>query len=311
MSLRIVYGTAGTGKSTYLFQEIQEKLKQKKQENIKVITPEQFSFTLEKKLLDFAPSSSVLSAEVITFNRMAYRILEEVGGKTKKHLTKSGRVMLLDEILLSQKNDFTFLGKTDENIEMIGTQITELKKHQVSVDTLKEITKNTQDVYLQKKLQDIYKIYETYTARVQNQYIDENDNLTILAEKLEQSSQFQNCDIYLDEFVGFTLQEYHILRKLLKLSKRVTVTVCADNLEGDTNPDHDSFYANKQTAARLMKIAREEKIEIEEAINLNETDLKELSNSKEKDVISKKRKVQNARTKTPSRKYGGSLLSQI
>ena len=270
MSLRIVYGTAGTGKSTYLFQEIQEKLKQKKQENIKVITPEQFSFTLEKKLLDFAPSSSVLSAEVITFNRMAYRILEEVGGKTKKHLTKSGRVMLLDEILLSQKNDFTFLGKTDENIEMIGTQITELKKHQVSVDTLKEITKNTQDVYLQKKLQDIYKIYETYTARVQNQYIDENDNLTILAENLEQSSQFQNCDIYLDEFVGFTLQEYHILRKLLKFSKRVTVTVCADNLEENTNPDHDSFYANKQTAARLMKIAREENIFIEEPIHLEE-----------------------------------------
>ena len=183
MSLRIIYGTAGTGKSTYLFQEIQEKLKQKGQENIKVITPEQFSFTLEKKLLEFAPASSVLSAEVITFNRMAYRILEEVGGKTKKHLTKSGRVMLLDEILLSQKNDFTFLGKTDENIDMIATQITELKKHHVSTEALKEITQNTQDVYLQKKLQDIYKIYETYTTRIQNQYIDENDNLTILAEK--------------------------------------------------------------------------------------------------------------------------------
>ena len=51
--------------------EIQEKLKQKQVENIKIITPEQFSFTLEKKLLEFAPTSSVLSAEVITFNRMA------------------------------------------------------------------------------------------------------------------------------------------------------------------------------------------------------------------------------------------------
>ena len=286
MSLRIIYGTAGTGKSTYLFQEIQEKLKQKGQENIKVITPEQFSFTLEKKLLEFAPSSSVLSAEVITFNRMAYRILEEVGGKTKKHLTKSGRVMLLDEILFSQKNDFTFLGKTDENIDMIATQITELKKHHVSTEALREIAQNTPDVYLQKKLQDIYKIYETYTTRIQNQYIDENDNLTILAEKLEQSSQFQNCDIYLDEFVGFTLQEYHILRELLKISKTITVTVCADNLDENTNPDHDSFYANKQTVARLMKIAREENVKVEEPINLNE-----VSTSKEQDVISKKREI--------------------
>lgn len=273
MSLRIIYGTAGTGKSTYMFQEIQEKSKQKKQEKIKIITPEQFSFTAEKKLLDFAPSNSVLSAEVITFNRMAYRILEEVGGKTKKHLTKSGRVMLLDEILLSQKNDFTFLGKTDENIDMIATQITELKKHQVSVDTLREITQSTQDVYLQKKLQDIYKIYEAYTTRVQNQYIDENDNLTILAERLEQSSQFQDSDIYLDEFVGFTLQEYNILRKLMKISKTVTVTVCADNLDENTNPDHDIFYANKQTVARLMKIAREENVIVEESICLKSEEL--------------------------------------
>ena len=286
MSLRIIYGTAGTGKSTYLFQEIQEKLKQKGQENIKVITPEQFSFTLEKKLLEFAPSSSVLSAEVITFNRMAYRILEEVGGKTKKHLTKSGRVMLLDEILLSQKNDFTFLGKTDENIDMIATQITELKKHHVSTEALREISQNTPDVYLQKKLQDIYKIYETYTTRIQNQYIDENDNLTILAEKLEESEKFQNCDIYLDEFVGFTLQEYQILRELMKISKTITVTVCADNLNESTNPDHDSFYANKQTVARLMKIAREENVKVEEPINLNE-----VSASKEQDIISKKREI--------------------
>lgn len=286
MSLRIIYGTAGTGKSTYLFQEIQEKLKQKGQENIRVITPEQFSFTLEKKLLEFAPASSVLSAEVISFNRMAYRILEEVGGKTKKHLTKSGRVMLLDEILLSQKNDFTFLGKTDENIDMIATQITELKKHHVSTEALKEITQNTQDVYLQKKLKDIYKIYETYTTRIQNQYIDENDNLTILAEKLEESEQFQNCDIYLDEFVGFTLQEYRILRELMKISKTITITVCADNLDENTNPDHDSFYANKQTVAKLMKIAREENVKVEEPINLNE-----VSTSKEKDVISKKREI--------------------
>lgn len=286
MSLRIIYGTAGTGKSTYLFQEIQEKLKQKGQENIKVITPEQFSFTLEKKLLEFAPASSVLSAEVITFNRMAYRILEEVGGKTKEHLTKSGRVMLLDEILLSQKNDFTFLGKTDENIDMIATQITELKKHHVSTEALREISQNTPDVYLQKKLQDIYKIYETYTTRIQNQYIDENDNLTILAEKLEESEKFQNCDIYLDEFVGFTLQEYQILRELMKISKTITVTVCADNLNESTNPDHDSFYANKQTVARLMKIAREENVKVEESINLNE-----VSASKEQDVISKKREI--------------------
>lgn len=291
MGLRIIYGTAGAGKSTYIFKEIQEKLNKQYKANkeksdtsnvkvnsadikisnapIKIITPEQFSFTAEQKLLEFAPSNSVLTAEVITFNRMAYRILEEVGGKTRKHLSTSGRAMLLDDILLTHKNDFTFLGKTDENVDMIARQLTELKKHNVSINNLKEITDKMQDTYLKKKLQDVYNIYEAYTSRIQEQYIDENDGLTILAEKLDASSQFKNCDIYLDEFVGFTLQEYAILRKLMKYSKNVTVTICADNLDNTTNPGQDIFYSNKQTAARLMEIAREENIKIEEPINLN------------------------------------------
>lgn len=268
MALQIIHGTAGTGKSTYLLKQIQEKLKLSNNP-VKIITPEQFSFTLEQKLLDFAPSNSVLTAEVITFNRMAYRILEEVGGKTKKHLSKSGRAMLLDDILLTQKNDFTFLGKTDENVDMIATQLTELKKHKICLNDIKKVTNNLQDVYLKKKLQDIYNIYDTYTTRIQNQYIDENDGLTILAENLDYSAQFKNCDIYLDEFVGFTLQEYSVLRKLLKYSNNLTITICADNLNDNTNPDQDIFYANKQTAIRLMKIAQEEGIKIEKPICLN------------------------------------------
>lgn len=289
MSLRIIYGTAGTGKSTYMLKQIQEKLEKnasntvdafintaqnseienKEESLIKIITPEQFSFTLEQKLLEFSHCNSVLTAEVVTFNRMAYRILEEVGGKTKNHLSSSGRAMLLDDILLTQKNDFTFLGKTDENVDMIATQLTELKKHNVKLDTLKQITNDTKDNYLKKKLQDVYKIYEAYTKKIENGYIDENDGLTILAEKIDESLQFKDCDIYLDEFAGFTLQEYEIIRKLMKQSKSITVTICADNLDLNTNQEQDLFYANKQTAKRLMKIAKEENIKIEEPINLN------------------------------------------
>ena len=49
MALNVVYGKAGSGKSTYLFDYIKSNLNKEK---IYVITPEQFSFTAEKKLLE-------------------------------------------------------------------------------------------------------------------------------------------------------------------------------------------------------------------------------------------------------------------
>ena len=49
MKLNLVYGKAGRGKSTYLYEKIKEKIAL--EQKIYIITPEQFSFTAEKKLL--------------------------------------------------------------------------------------------------------------------------------------------------------------------------------------------------------------------------------------------------------------------
>lgn len=76
MSLRLIYGVAGTGKSTFCFDEIKTRIKEKSK--IYIITPEQFSFVTEQKLIDSLESKASINAEVLTFNRMAYRVKSEV-----------------------------------------------------------------------------------------------------------------------------------------------------------------------------------------------------------------------------------------
>ena len=98
MSLRIIYGKSGTGKSTYICNEIAEKIKNGNRK-IYIITPEQFSFTAEKKLLDALDTSSVIQADVLTFNRMAYRVIKETGNKNLSNLSLTGKSMLIYNIL--------------------------------------------------------------------------------------------------------------------------------------------------------------------------------------------------------------------
>ena len=50
---------------------------------ILIITPEQFSFTAEKKLMEAIETEAVFNAEVVTFSRMAYRVIQEIGGRTE------------------------------------------------------------------------------------------------------------------------------------------------------------------------------------------------------------------------------------
>lgn len=267
MGLRIVYGKLGSGKSEYCFSEIAELVK--KDEKIYMITPEQFSFTAEKKLMQAIDNKAVVNAEVITLSRMANRVIEEVGGVKNKHLSKCGKAMLIYSILFSNKKNLKFLGKSDENIDLCIRSITELKQHGVTIEALKEQSKNSEDIYFKTKLQDIIQIYENFEEKISNKYLEETDLLTILAENLRKTDIVKNSIIYIDEFSGFTKQEYEVIKELIIQAKQVTITLPIDKLEIDTNPDTDIFYSNKVTLKKIKKLVTKNDLKLEEPVCLD------------------------------------------
>lgn len=147
-------------------------------------------------------------------------------------------------------------------MELVIDQIKELKKHMVTTDILENITSQTKNQYIKAKLEDIHTLYNAYEEKIKESYIDEDDVLTLLSSKLEDNNMFKDTIIYIDEFSGFTKQEYEIIRKLLRKAKEVNITICADDIE-EAKDLNDIFYTNKQTVSKLIKIAKEEKVAIE------------------------------------------------
>lgn len=266
MGLKIIYGKPGSGKSEYCFSEISNLIE--KEKKIFVITPEQFSFTAETKLMKAVNKKAVINAEVITLSRMAYRVLNEVGGITKTQVTKCGKAMLIYSILDSNKKNLEFLGKSDENIDLSMTAIEEFKKHGINVQQLKEEIEKTEDQYLKTKLKDMTLIYESFEKQIENKYIDDIDLLTILSKNLKYTDLVKDSIIYIDEFAGFTSQEYEVIKELAKQAKQVNITICVDNLELNTNPDIDIFYSNKITLTKILNLAKEIGVKLEEPIKL-------------------------------------------
>ena len=279
MSLRIIYGRAGTGKSEYCYREIAEKIKSDNQ--ILIITPEQFSFTAEKKLMEAIDTNAVFNAEVVTLSRMAYRVINEIGGRTETNLSKCGKAMLIYSILNNNKKELKLIGKNDENVDMLDTAITEFKKHGISIEQLKQEIDKQEDIYLKNKLTDLSLVYEGFENQLSGKYIDETDLLTILAENIENTDMFNNQYIYIDEFAGFTKQEYQIIEKLILVANQVTVTICIDELNIPKNPNTDIFYSNENTVNKLFEIAQNcgtkvEEIKLENKYRFKSNELKHL-----------------------------------
>ena len=269
MSLRIIYGKAGTGKSEYIYNEIKKLIDS--EQKIYIITPEQFSFTAETKLLDTLKSKSVMNAEVLTFKRMAYRVRSEIGGLTKTDLSSYGKAIIIYDILEKNKKELKFLGKSLKNVEVVTRLITELKAHSVNIKDIEKLIETEEDEYLKNKLKDINLIYNKFEDRIKDNFIDEDDILEVLEKQLPLTNMFNNTIIYIDEFVGFTPQEYKIIKRLLDVSKQVNITICTDSLIESKNKEIDIFYTNKKTVMKAINIANSSGINIDNPIFLNET----------------------------------------
>jgi len=81
---------------------------------------------------------------------------------------------------------------------------------------------------------------------------------------------FEDSIIYIDEFVGYTEQEYEIIKRLMKLAKQVNITVCTDSLKKSTNKETDIFSSNKETVEKITDIAKKQQVDIEPAVQLTE-----------------------------------------
>ncbi|MBR3133073.1 MAG: helicase-exonuclease AddAB subunit AddB [Clostridia bacterium] len=261
MSLRFVFGRSGTGKSEFIFNEIRDSDFDK----IFIIVPEQFSFSAETSLINSVGTGSVIKAEVLTLSRMAERVIFETVGGQKSNLSKIGRNMIIYNILDNNKNNLKFLGNPDKNLDVVSRTITEFKKHSITPEVIDSIeTKIDNNEYLKLKLDEIKNILELYRDKINRDYLDESDSLTLLAQNLSKTDMFDNSIIYIDEFSGFTTQEYDIIEELLKKAKQVTVNICSDDLENCE--EGELFYFNKITASKLIKRAKNANCKIEKPV---------------------------------------------
>lgn len=284
--LKIIYGKSGTGKSQKIYEDIKENLLNEK---IFLIVPEQSNLTTEQNLINYLNVKSLINCQILTLSRMAFRILEEQSKENRKTLTKSGKAMIIYDILKKEEKKLKFLGKSDRNVDIIINMITELKKHNIT----EEILGNTEilDEYTRLKIEDIKLIYQKYNDKIKENFIDENDILSIIAEKIKYSKMFENSLIYIDNFNGFTPQEYIVFEELLKASQNISVAVTADNLvAGDK--ELDLFYFNKIFAKKLIEIAKKNNKNIkldfcEKNLRINNEEL----NFLEKSLSSNKFKV--------------------
>lgn len=284
MSLRFIFGRGGSGKTTYCLEEISKQVVDDGTAPIILLVPEQYTFESEKRLSNHLKKDPYLRARVLSFKTLSNIVFSQVGGLTDININASGRSMLIYKALEGVSDDLKIFSKAASQNGFIGTiadMISELKQYSVSYESLENIAGEVQSDTLKLKLQDISKIYANYEKILHENYIDSQDLLASLADKIESCDYFNNAIIYIDEFTGFTPTQYRVIKSLLHKASEVNITLTLDNKLVKTYNKSDVFSRTKFTEEKLRKLCLDAGVRIKPEISLNATKIKRFEGNKE------------------------------
>lgn len=275
MALRFIVGTAGSGKTQLCMEEI---IKNQNNHNGRqiFIVPEQFTSQTERDLIAHSPQNAILSAEVLSFGRLAHQIFSKNGIGKKKPLGDIGKSMALQKILLNEKDNITFFKNTlDKNgfVEQLSLTISEFSQYYIDpAQLLYRAQSENLAMGVKEKLSDLAIIYQSYLNFLQKDYISADETLALLAKQLPTSKLFETTEIWLDGFYGFTPQEYSVIENLLKLSVRVTITLPMDEKSYIASflPPSAPFFEPYTAKNKLLSLAQENGLAVEDPVFLFE-----------------------------------------
>lgn len=75
MSLQFIMGNSGAGKSRYAYEKILAEAARHPEKNYLIVVPEQFTMQTQKELVSLHPAGGILNIDILSFQRLAYRIL--------------------------------------------------------------------------------------------------------------------------------------------------------------------------------------------------------------------------------------------
>ncbi|AEY66286.1 helicase-exonuclease AddAB subunit AddB [Clostridium sp. BNL1100] len=286
MSLQFIYGRAGSGKSFHCLNSIKTKQNKDINKKLVLLVPEQYTLQAERDLIKVLGTGGILNTEVLSFRRMAYRVMNEVGGITYPHIHPAGKSMIIYRILERLKEQFTIFHKSANCkgfVNTLSTLITELKRYNVRAESFDEVLEElTDDNYLLHKLKEIKLIYSEFDNMLESRYRDTDDELTLLASKLESTEMYNQSEIWIDGFAGFTPQEVDVISKLIQQAENVYITMCTDILFDEAQSDStDVFAAVKKSCKKFVSIAESCGVNILPPMGLNTAKLPRFKDSRE------------------------------
>jgi ATP-dependent helicase/nuclease subunit B len=179
---RFLLGPAGSGKTFRCLTEIRHGLAASQEgAPLLLVVPKQTTYQLERRLLADPAIPGYTRLRILSFERLAHFVFEQLGISSPDLLDEEGRVMVLRS-LLAKKRDGLKLFRASARLTGFAQQLSlilrELQRNQLTPESLRELAEQMRSVEgLPHKLQDLATLLGEYLDWLQAHNLQDADCL--------------------------------------------------------------------------------------------------------------------------------------
>ena len=277
MSLQFILGNSGFGKTTYIYEKIIKESMENPKERYYCIVPEQFTLQTQRDFVTMHPRKGIFNIDVLSFQRLAYHVLEEVGENQRMILEETGKNMVLRKLAKENEEQLTVLGRNIGKLGYISelkSLISEFTQYQVTPELLEKMIANASDRgLLAGKLKDVQVLCRAFLEYMGDEYMTSDQVLQVLNEVLDRSEKLKNSTVVLDGFTALNPVQLKLIQGLCRTAKKVYMTVTFDGKEEPYSvlKKTELFYLSKKMIQSVTAAAKEAGVLVEPSVLLDET----------------------------------------
>lgn len=208
-----------------------------------VLVPDRFSLNAEKLIMQKLNLVSSFDFQVLNFSRLANMVI----GKTNKQVLSMLDAVMIVQFLLKKNNDklvcFNKMPLSTSFAKVLFDTISQIKSCKITPSKLSQIVSKLKDGNLKLKMQDISLVYTLYEDYIKDNFVDSNNKIGLLCEKLSSSEIFKNADVHFCNFTDFTAQDYDVIENTIKCANSTSITI----LEPKEQNNKDIYLSKMKT----------------------------------------------------------------
>lgn len=233
MALKFILGPSGEERSEIIYRHAVE-VSMDTKKKIYLIVPEQYTLSSQKGLVNAHPRHALLNIDVVSFNRLAYKLLSKTGGFSTPIIRDSGKNMIIRSILKKNEKSFRYFSprlKKRGLISELKSLISEFDQYGVSSQDLCELKEHfaaDRSGRLKDKIEDIEYIFTRFHEEIRSRYVTQEELLDVLKRKLDETDALKGSAVFFDGFTGFTTTQYKLLETIIRQADDVEISVTYD-----------------------------------------------------------------------------------